>query len=371
MKIAIFIQSLQGGGAERVSSHLANIWAEQGRDVTVITLTDTESDAYTLHPAVHRIGLNLAMESHGIASAVLANGRRICALRKILKQMDVVVAMMMTASILAVLASFGLKCRTVISERCYPPLIPVGRLWSTLRRIIYPLADCVVAQTQESSRWLQQHAGCKRVVVIPNPVVLPLSVGLPNLAPDSVLNPDRHVLLAVGRLCKEKGFDWLLQAFSRIAVVCPQWDLVIIGEGSLRNDLIRQRDNLKLTARIMLPGHAGNMADWYRRANLFVLTSRSEGFPNVLVEAMAHGCAVVSYDCYAGPRDIISDGVNGILVKPVGDVDGMARALLVLMTEEHTRKQFAQNAIAVQERFSMPGVLSLWEGVISAELTSG
>lgn len=369
MKIALFIHSLRFGGAERVTSHLANAWAKAGHDVTIITLMDASSDAYILDPAVRRIGLDMATESHGLTDAFLVNVRRIISVRQTLKNIDVdvVVAMMMTASILAVMASAGLKCRTVISERCYPPAIPVGWFWSTLRRLVYPLADCVVAQTQEGSRWLREHAGCQRIIVIPNPVVLPLSVTTPILDPDLVMKTDRQLLLAVGRLCHEKGFDLLLEAFSRVAAACPTWDLVILGEGNLRNHLEEQRDRLQLHTRIMLPGRAGNMSDWYRRADLFVLSSRSEGFPNVLIEAMANACAVVSYDCHAGPRDIINHGVNGVLVTPAADIDALAKTLLSLMSDHSQRNRMAQNADVVQEQFSLSATLLLWEQVIKAE----
>jgi glycosyltransferase involved in cell wall biosynthesis len=366
MKIALFVYSLECGGAERVTSHLANAWAGMGREVTIITLTDTVSDAYTLDPAVRRIGLDIATESQGIIGAILINARRILILRRTLKKLDVdvVVAMMMIASILAVLAAVGLKCRTVISERCYPPAIPVGRLWSTLRRLVYPLADCMVAQTQETRDWLQAYAGCRKIAVIPNPVVLPLTVTTPILIPDLVLNPDRQLLLAVGRLCHEKGFDLLLEAFARVASQCKTWDLVILGEGELHNNLETQINNLGLATRVILPGRAGNMSDWYERAAIFVLSSRSEGFPNVLIEAMAYGCAVVSYDCHAGPRDIITHSVNGLLLKPVADIDALTKALWSLMSDEDKRKDMGRNAVVVQEKFSMAEILSLWEKVI-------
>jgi glycosyltransferase involved in cell wall biosynthesis len=367
MKIVIFIQSLQGGGAERVSSHLANVWTDMGRDVTVITLTDSESDVYSLHPAVHRISLNLSQESHRLTDALLANSRRIMSLRKFLKQLDVdvVVAMMTTASILAVFASFGLKCRIIISERCYPALTPISRVWLLLRRMAYPLADCVVAQTPEALQWLQKYAGCKDIVVIPNPVVLPLSAGEPNYAPDLILKPAQQLLLAAGRLDKEKGFDLLIQAYARFASQCPQWQLVILGEGPERVALERQVDRLELKGRVYLPGRVGNMPDWYRRADLFVMSSYTEGFPNVLLEAMAHGCAAVSYDCDTGPRNIITDGVNGLLVRPVSSVDALAKALVSLIKDDARRSRMKKNANIVREKFALSEIVSQWERVIN------
>ena len=348
-------------------SHLANNWVGMGRDVTVISLVSSESDVYILHPSVRRISLNLSQESHLITDALLANGQRVAALRRCLKELDieVVVAMMTTVSILAVLASLGLKCRVVISERCYPGLTPISWIWSILRRVTYPLADVVVAQTPESSLWLQKYAGCKKNIVIPNPVVLPLNVGQPNYSPDLTLKPGQQLLLAVGRLDGEKDFNLLIEAFSRIAGSCPQWHLVILGEGSERPVLEKQISQFNLKDRISLPGRIGNMSDWYNRADLFVMSSPAEGFPNVLLEAMAHGCAAVSYDCDAGPRNIITDGVDGLLVRPVSDVEALANSMLALMKDDNRRAHMAKNAAMVQKKFSMSEIMLQWEKVIS------
>lgn len=372
MKIAFFIQSLQGGGAERVTAHLAGIWAEAGHDVTVITLTDSKDDVYILHPEVRRISLNLAQTSHRVADAVLANSRRIYMLRKHLKKLDVdvVVAMMTTACITAVFATLGLKCRVIISERSYPALTPIGRAWSILRRIAYPLADHVVAQTPESLQWLQEYAGCRKITVIANPVVLPLSVGEPNYSPDLILKPHHQLLLAAGRLDNEKGFDLLIEAFARCASQLPQWQLVIVGEGPERFALEMKIDQLKLKECVYLPGRVGNMPDWYNCADLFVMSSRREGFPNVLIEAMAHGCAAVSYDCDAGPRNIITDGINGLLVKPVADINALAAAIMTLMLDDDKRRHMAKNALSVQKRFSIQEIVSLWNSVINKKSNS-
>ncbi|HQQ63002.1 MAG TPA: glycosyltransferase family 4 protein [Pseudomonadales bacterium] len=368
MRILIFIYSMGSGGAERVTSHLANAWAEMGRDVTVVTLTSLKGDMYVLHPNVKRIGLDLALESTGVVSALSGNVRRIFALRTVLRQLnpDVVIGMMTTASVLAVLAAFGLKCRVIISERTYPLLSPLDRFWSVLRRVVYPWADYVVAQSNESEQWFREHSGCRRIAVIPNPVVWPLSTGAPVVLPDSVLNSNSYLLLAVGRLGEEKGFDVLVDAFAGIAARCPLWNLVILGEGQQRDKLMEQIKKSGYESRVHLPGRAGNMADWYGRADLYVMTSRFEGFPNTLLEAMAAGCAAVSFDCDTGPRDIIKQDINGLLVRPVGDVDLMAEALLSLMTSDSERERMGQNALLVRDQFSMRRILSLWDKVINA-----
>lgn len=123
--------------------------------------------------------------------------------------------------------------------------------------------------------------------------------------------------------------------------------------------------DLGLTSRVYLPGNAGNMSEWYARANLYVMSSMTEGFPNALVESMAHGCAVVSYDCKTGPRDIIRDGVNGLLVNPVGDIPALASALDQLMGNDMLREQMEEDAKEVRERYSFESIMCMWDSLFN------
>jgi glycosyltransferase involved in cell wall biosynthesis len=166
-------------------------------------------------------------------------------------------------------------------------------------------------------------------------------------------------------LSEEKSVDRLLDAFSSIAPAHPLWDLVVLGEGPLRAALEAQVQKLGLQGRVGLPGRVGNVGDWYARADLYVLSSRVEGFPNTLGEAMAHGCAAVSYDCDTGPRDIIRDGVDGLLVRPVGDVRALAAALGALMADDAQRARMGKQAVDVRERYSMKTVLAKWDALFA------
>jgi glycosyltransferase involved in cell wall biosynthesis len=158
----------------------------------------------------------------------------------------------------------------------------------------------------------------------------------------------------------QKGFDWLIEAFSNLADEHSDWDLVILGEGPLRIALEEQVRDLDLERRILLPGRAGNMAEWYESADFYVMSSRFEGFPNTLAEAMAHGLAAVSFDCDTGPRDIIRDELDGLLVPP-GDVTELTVALDLLMSDGLMRLRFAERAVEVKERFSMERIAGMWE----------
>jgi glycosyltransferase involved in cell wall biosynthesis len=168
------------------------------------------------------------------------------------------------------------------------------------------------------------------------------------------------VLLGAGRLEPQKGFDSLLEAFAGIAQTHTDWDLVILGEGTLRTMIEQQVQVAGLEKRVHLPGLVGNVGEWYERADLYVMSSRFEGFGNTLAEALAYGLPAVSFDCDTGPRDIIRHEMDGLLVPP-GDVTGLAAALDRLMRDANLRKRFAERAVEARERFSITRIAGMWE----------
>src|SRR5690606_5734681 len=138
------------------------------------------------------------------------------------------------------------------------------------------------------------------------------------------------------------------------------WDLVILGEGELRDSLQQQIDDAGLADRISMPGRVGNVADWYVQADLYALSSRVEGLSNTLLEAMASGLAPVAFDCETGPREIVRHGIDGVLVTPVEDAAALAAPLSDLMAHPERRQTSAPRAADVLDRFSTARVMALW-----------
>jgi glycosyltransferase involved in cell wall biosynthesis len=363
LKILIFINSLAGGGAERVAATLANFWARRRWEVTVVTLAPTSDDFYLLDPLIRRISLNLSGDSKNALHGLVQNAQRVLALRRTIKKLrpGVALSMMSTPNVLLAFASHRINDLCAVgSEHCYPPHSPLGRMWSTLCRRMYGRLSAVAALTHECAEWIKTHSSATCVPVIPNAAIWPLPDNPPKIVPESLCSPERKVLLAVGRLNIVKNLEVLIGVFAQLADKHPDWDLVILGEGPERQSLESIICDTTLASRIFLPGIAGNVGEWYRRADLYVMTSHSEGFPNALAEALAHGLPAVSFDCDTGPRDIIRQGVDGLLVPP-GDSPALRAALGRVMGDGVLRKQLAVRASDARERFSVEKIAGMWE----------
>ena len=152
----------------------------------------------------------------------------------------------------------------------------------------------------------------------------------------------------------------LLSAFAELSSRFPDWNLAIVGEGRSRRELENQVAKLGLEKRAFLIGAVGNIADWYEQADLYVLTSRFEGFPNALAEALAYGLPAVSVDCETGPRDILRHEVDGLLV-PEGDQQALIESLQRLMADQDLRHLYSARAIEARDRFALERTAAMWD----------
>ena len=364
MHLLFTIHSLSGGGAERVTTTLANYWAGKGWRVTVVTIVGKDSDFYVLDDRINHIALDLVVPSSTILHSVYHNLVRVRALRAVLRseKPDVAIAMMVTANALLALAGTGLGIELFGSERNYPPAEQIGPVWEKIRRWTYPRLSMLVAQTAECSDWLRKNTAARNIAVIPNPVNYPIAAQAPRVSPDAELEMSGcdRTLLAVGRLAEQKGFDRLIAAFASISRKYPRWDLIILGEGHLRGALEMQALALEVSERVHMPGLVGNVGDWFESADIYVLTSRFEGFPNTLLEALAYGLPAVAVDCDVGPRDILSHTVDGLLVRQ-DDPEALVSALEQLMSDSEMRQRFGRRAPEVLKRYSVAQIATMWE----------
>lgn len=363
-RVLLFIGSLRPGGAERVITRMSNYWAERGWDIIVATADDGVHPPFQhLDPRVRQVPLALISHSRG----GLGPGERYFPLRVfklrnffLITKPDVIISFMHPNYITALLAAWRLDIPVIVGNRNNARKRTDSLAWSVLQKITYPLASRIVEQTENGFEHIPQ-ALRTRVRVIPNPVVAPPAPRL------DIGNPARNTqpcVVAMGRLVHQKGFDLLIQAFASIASKHPAWKLEIWGEGTERHNLETLCKNLGLSQRIYLPGLTSQPFDVFRNAEIFVLSSRYEGFPNVLTEAMSVGIPAISFACPHGPASIIRNGVDGILVPPE-DVEGLAFAMDGLMENARQRKHLGEEARQVIERFGVDSVMLKWGQVIN------
>lgn len=209
----------------------------------------------------------------------------------------------------------------------------------------------VVLTTRDARDFAASLPAPPRVAVIPN-TVRKLEGGQAALT--------GRTILAAGRLTPQKGFDLLIRAFARVAAEHPDWGLRICGGGRRQHNLQRLIDEHGLADRVTLPGPVKRLGAEMERASLFVLSSRFEGFPLTLIEAMSKGLPVVSFDCPTGPRDVIDDHRNGILV-PAGDIDALASGMLELVADDQLRHRLGAAAALTATDYTIDAIGPKWE----------
>lgn len=369
--IAFFVSSMQGGGAERVAALLSNEWAAGGHDVVLVPTYSARGEcAYPLQPEVKLEFLADRVSAGG--RGIKAQLQRLYEVRKLVKEVnpDVIVSFLTRVNISVLLATWGLKIPVFVCERNYPPAVTRSWIERLSRRWLYRQARAVVMQTDKGVKWVEEFCPGARAVKIVNPVVYPVPARQEQLSMDSLIDEGDRVVLAVGRLHPQKRFDMLLNAFAQAAAESKGWRLVVLGEGDERQRLEASAEQLGLSNAVIFAGIAGNMSQWYQRADLFVMTSLYEGFPNALLEAMAHGVAVISVDCDTGPGEIIDSGQNGLLVPMSDGVHGVAEAMRKLMDDSGERARLGLNAKATRSAYNLSAVARQWEKLFSIQQLS-
>jgi GalNAc-alpha-(1->4)-GalNAc-alpha-(1->3)-diNAcBac-PP-undecaprenol alpha-1,4-N-acetyl-D-galactosaminyltransferase len=329
----------------------------RGYGITVITLFGADSDFYTLPTGATRIALGIDGDSPTLIHGLANNLHRLRILRRAIKSTapDVVVSHIHRTNIMTILAVGRTPIPVIVVEHNDPGMNPDGRIWERLRRSTYLRARKLVSVSQGVDRqfsWLPE----TQRTVIHNPLALPENAP----AFDKQMDTGRDWIAAMGRLTAQKGFDLLLRAFARVSANHPDWRLLIIGDGELRGELEELRNELGLAEIVSFAGLLADPSATLRNAKLFVMASRFEGFPYAALEAMACGLPAIYTDCPSGPREIIRDGIDGLLV-PNGDVTALAAAMDRLLSDGAERERLARRAPEVLERFGEDKIIAQWE----------
>jgi glycosyltransferase involved in cell wall biosynthesis len=363
-RIAVVIYSLRGGGAERVVVDLCRYLRDSGREVMLLTLSGDDPDVYAVPEGIQRERMEVRRVAYSPLQTIWYFLSRIAAMRRKLRALepDVVVSFMDLVNVWTVLCLLGTGIPVIVSERVHPAYNAISRAWKVARRLIYPIADAVTVQTEEGAEWFRRWTRVRRLVVVPNAVRYSQEPGVEVDKTTAVVS--QPFILAIGRLEKQKGFDLLLDAFHRSGLMQKGWTLAILGNGPERSALEQQAAELRIAPALTMPGFV-DVAPWLKQTDLFVLSSRFEGFPNVLVEAMQMRRACISFACPSGPGDLVENNRNGLLI-PAEDVDGLSEALKRLAVDPNLRDRLGAEASRVSERFSPALVYGRWLSLIDA-----
>lgn len=341
MKILLVIHSLNSvGGAETILVHYANYFVSKG-DVVSICILDNENVYFDLDS---RLSLyRKESDKNSFLSQIMF-------IKSTIKQFnpDIVLSSVSAVNILSTIAANMAKKPIVMAEHSSYANGLKNKVWKFLRRLVYPFADKLIILTEEDK---EKYHYVKDVQVLRNPLMLHQNhVGLER----------ENIIFAAGRLEYIKGFDMLIEAFSTLNQ--PNWKLMIAGEGSERKALESLIESLNLKEKVILLGFVEDMEYVYRNASIFVLSSRTEGFPGALCEAMGYGCASIAFDCETGPKEIIHHGESGILV-PANDVKKLSQEMDQLINDKERRVFLGKNAQSIKDELDIERLGTQWREI--------
>lgn len=352
----------RSGGTENVSIMIANeLSAKTDYEISFVSLFEEhDSPFFSIDPDIRRFKI-YPTATHGIQHYFDTCQR----LRNIVdgRHVDVLVDIdgILDMYSLPIKRHTGVK---VVSWEHFNYLQNPGVPYRKLtRRWAARRADAIVTLTETDRKLYESNLKLKcPIMAIANPMLPPT---------ETSYDADSHLILSSGRLTYQKGFDLLVEIAGKVLPDHPDWRWMILGEGEDRPILERRIHEANLDNRLVLKGRVDDMDSYYRQSAMFVMTSRFEGLPMVLLEAKAHRLPLISFDCPTGPSEIIEDGINGTVV-PLRDTDAMATAINKLIDDRAKRIEYSAMSGSNAERYDMATVLDGWRRLLrSFDLNEG
>lgn len=341
------ISSLNAGGAERVVSLLANELSLTN-DIVIITLSQ-EKPFYKLNDSITIKQLGVLNSGTNPLKSIVSNLVLIYKITSLIRSLKIktLICFMTTSNVLGIISGkFLSKINVTISERRNPLTHDFG-YWDFIRKKIYKFSDRLVVQSEEISNYFKSIIDERKISIIPNPIKIV----------DYNKNKKEKIILTVGRVDANKNQEQIIRSFSKVKQ--EGWKLIICGDGSLLSKLKNLVITLNINDAVEFKGIVKNIEKQYERAAIFAFSSLSEGFPNVLLEAMNYGCACISSDCPSGPSILIKNNVNGFLI-PLADEVSYTNQLQNLIDDEKTRNIFVSNAKSSIENYALNKVADQW-----------
>ena len=349
MKVLFAIGTLGNGGAERVVANLSNQFANDGHEVSILTIFSGHRD-YELDQKVRLFGAYDDSASRGLRTV-----RRFRSIRKQIKAIrpDVVISFLADVNLYVILSLLGLRQTLVVSERNDPSNDPAQPWMRALRNRLYARANGIVFQTEDAKAYFNGMLPQRvRTAVIPNP----LAGGLPLYQPDDT---NRHFIVA-SRLNRQKNLPMIVDAMRSLVPQYSDCTVSIFGEGPEKDRLAELIRTHHLDDHIALKGFEKNIHEHMRHACALLISSDYEGISNSMLEALGIGLPVISTDCpVGGARMFIQHGVNGYLI-PCGDSAALARAMQTVITDHTVANRYETNAREIRDTLSITTIAQQW-----------
>lgn len=344
----------KAAGTERVGSMLANGLSEAGYKVVLASIANGDKPFFSLDKDIKIVSL---FNSSG--RTLYRTPQIIYKIRKLLKEENIdTLIVVETMSVLFTLpATLGLSVKHI----CWEHFNFNSDLGKKGRRIARQLAarycDSVVTLTERDKQyWLKGTKHKSQITAIANPCPFPVQ--------DYIKEENTKIVLAVGRLAYQKGFDLLLEAWVKINNSMPDWKLKIVGEGEDRAQLTAFIEKNELTDSVELISNTDNISEYYKQAEIFCLSSRFEGFPMVLLETLAFGLPVVSFDCDTGPAEILEN--TGSILVPNNDICFLASSLIKMMSDKQGRKTISLRSKEKAEIYQPENIIDQWVSLLES-----
>ena len=355
-KIVFVIETLSGGGAERVTAALANEFSkDDNNQIHVITYTRNDDKEYFIDGRIVRHEIGNVIGGTKISRIY----KRIVRIRKIIKQIDPFCVISLGSPIIInplVCAMIGLRYPLILSERNDPKNFPVPKVQRFSRILCYTYSKGVVFQTNEAKEFFPKFIQ-KKGRVICNPLTSNL--------PEYYSGERENCIVNFCRLTSQKNLDLLIDAFSDICEELDQYSLHIYGDGEEKDRLQLKIQTMGLTERVILHGYTTNIYEKIYKSSLFVSSSDYEGISNSMLEAIALGVPSICTDCPAGgARETIEHGVNGLLV-PVQNREAMANAIKMVLTDKSLSESLSREGIRLRETISVCEIAKKWNIAIN------
>lgn len=367
IKILFFIPTLSGGGSEKVTLQLLQHIGKRKFSPSLVLFEKKGQYMEALPSSIPIFELKKRKHKKALPWIVMFR------LKKLIKKEkpDVFVSLMCYTNTLALIVKImgRVQPKIIISERT-STYIYEGRFINFLRslaiRFLYPKADKIVFPSRDMADKIMKSYGVEKqkVNIIPNPVdIATITERSQEIIEDPVYQAKNNIIIAIGRLSKEKGFLYLIKAIALLSKQGINCELVILGDGAEKISLQNLSKDLRVEERVHFLGFQSNPYKYLAHSKIFVLSSLYEGFPNVLLEAMALGVPSIATRCPTGPEEIITDEVNGLLIPPA-DEKALAHAIKKLLLDKDLRTRLSEAARKRAEDFKVEKIIKQYEDVI-------